>query len=50
MKSFEQAIDDYITNPDWGLVTREDDELANMEGWDDDDENINGRNEPCRVA
>ncbi|MBM7711459.1 hypothetical protein JOD16_001024 [Enterococcus xiangfangensis] len=34
MKSFEQAIDDYKTDPDWGKDTHEDDQPTNMEGWD----------------
>lgn len=35
MKSFEQAIDEYITDPDWGIKPREQ-EPKNMEGWEDD--------------
>lgn len=34
MKSFEQAIDDYKTDPDWGKDTHED-QPASMEGWDE---------------
>lgn len=37
MKSFEQAIDDYKTNPNWGVITHEEDQPASMEGWDDDE-------------
>ncbi len=37
MKSFEQAIDDYKTNPDWGIVARDEDQPENMEGWDEDE-------------
>lgn len=38
MKSFEQAIDDYKTNPDWGTFTHDENRPQGMEGWNDDDD------------
>lgn len=46
MDRFQLAIDAYKTNPDWGTNTHDENKPQNMEGWDEDDEQIDISNDP----